>query len=929
MRRSGNAVMLLVLLLLSMVCGASDYEIREMLDPLTSVGGWTVGGDNYGKATKIEVASDPDGTGQLTAALIYEFTGVTTGYNNCQYIKRMPISASCNGIVVDVYGDGSGHALRMRIVDSTGKYLQYTFALLTWVGWREVSVNLRGPDVTWGGDEGRLPVAPFSFHGFLIDSKSRPFKGQGTIYVRNLRQAYLKTPTFLYEGFEDDSDWQLSTTSGSGQAYQTTEFAQSGRGSLKVQYQDMAAGGFLTITPKHSILLSDYPLEFSVYAYGTFNSGCFLLSDGAGREFQLPFGPSVFGQWFKLKGNWHDANVPELPLTPPIFFQGLRIYPQTKDGEFYLDLLVCDAMKIEEIRGGVFLTNQRAQVNYTLTSTETHTIDAFLQVLQNDSLYFQNKKALKVEGTVRGQWELPFLTEGFYQARFFYSKGKLQIAGPATEIMITTSQQPVSRKKPYIGVQTHYAHGKGKLPDNIQMAASAGVDMIRDEVYWRIVEKTKGEFVFPQLFDDYINEAIGRGMLVLLELNFGNEHYGGGAPETPGQLEAWGRYVEAVVRRYHDRVKHWEIWNEFDGGMGLREDQRQWSQEEKAQYYVPLLKTAYNIIKDIDPGATVIGCVTAGIRLEFIDTVFALGGGDYMDAVSVHPYCHPASPEAGDLLGRLDELRALLASHNCNHPIWITEIGWPTHIGRRGVSEQLQAIYLARMYTILLDSGKADAILWYDFHDDGTDEYYSQHNFGIIRYDYSLKPAYAALTTVCQEILGFTHSERLEMDDDIWAYRFIKDGDEVYVFWTTGSDTTITFPSLEPVIVRDVFGHKEEYAPGETGLKLNISHSPIFVRKKSVMAPNGGVLALSEKAVRQGQGLRLTLRAEKQIDFVTVRVFNLAGSKVKEKTFSALGSTAEFLLSTDGLLPGMYILQAVLKDVNGSRTQEQAVFLVL
>ena len=106
-----------------------------------------------------------------------------------------------------------------------------------------------------------------------------------------------------------------------------------------------------------------------------------------------------------------------------------------------------------------------------------------------------------------------------------------------------------------------------------------------------------------------------------------------------------------------------------------------------------------------------IGGVLAGVDLEFLQVLFAKGGLQYMDALSIHPYCYPQSPEAGNLLGRLDQVRNLMDQGGKRLPIWVTEIGWPTHQGDgRGVDEETQAAYLARMYTLFASQPDVAAV---------------------------------------------------------------------------------------------------------------------------------------------------------------------------------------------------------------------------
>lgn len=81
--------------------------------------------------------------------------------------------------------------------------------------------------------------------------------------------------------------------------------------------------------------------------------------------------------------------------------------------------------------------------------------------------------------------------------------------------------------------------------------------------------------------------------------------------------------------------------------------------------------------------------------------------------------------------------------HDAATPLWVTELGWATSAG--GMSEDRQAQWLTGSLTTLLHSGEVSAVFWYNLRDGGNDASDWEDNFGLVRYDWSPKPAYTAL----------------------------------------------------------------------------------------------------------------------------------------------------------------------------------------
>ena len=78
-----------------------------------------------------------------------------------------------------------------------------------------------------------------------------------------------------------------------------------------------------------------------------------------------------------------------------------------------------------------------------------------------------------------------------------------------------SSDQPASAKiepQYILGVATHFAQNKGDLATSLNGVKSLGISSIRDEFYWRRVEKKKGEYRIPNAFKKYVETANTKGI---------------------------------------------------------------------------------------------------------------------------------------------------------------------------------------------------------------------------------------------------------------------------------------------------------------------------------------------------------------------------------------------------------------------------------
>ena len=298
----------------------------------------------------------------------------------------------------------------------------------------------------------------------------------------------------------------------------------------------------------------------------------------------------------------------------------------------------------------------------------------------------------------------------------------------------------------YVGVCTHFAQNKGTPSQNLEMAARAGIVSIRDEVYWQRVERQKGKLVIPDYFGKYLDEAVKRGIRPLIILDYGNRFYdGGNYPASDEALEGFARYCEAIVRYAGDRVKLYQVWNEWDGGCGMRGYGRG-----TPEGYVKLLKTVYPRLKKIAPDAIIISnSVCTGEK--FLENTFRLGVLDYCDAIGFHTYNYTLLHTPVEAwFKRMQNLRKLIHSYNGgkDKPVFITEMGYPNHLSNSGSSEEESAIKLARLYLYARTLPFLKGLYWYDFQDDGWNSAHNENNFGLVRADLTPKLPYFAMKSL-------------------------------------------------------------------------------------------------------------------------------------------------------------------------------------
>jgi hypothetical protein len=228
-----------------------------------------------------------------------------------------------------------------------------------------------------------------------------------------------------------------------------------------------------------------------------------------------------------------------------------------------------------------------------------------------------------------------------------------------------------------------------------------GVKKIRLQAGWAKCERVPGVYDWKWL-DEIIDYAVANNIEPWVQTSYGNPAYpGGGGVNLLNSLmtseeayDAWDRWVEALVTRYKDRVKEWEIWNEPDHpGQNI-------TPETTAHLNI---RTA-EIIKRIQPEAKIAGLAYTSnsdkVYLDkFLKVIADAGKLDLFNWISYHSYT--MRPEDAYTEKRVLGLRTVIEKYSKNILLRQGENGAPsTYIPSFALSEYYWTEYTQAKYNM-------------------------------------------------------------------------------------------------------------------------------------------------------------------------------------------------------------------------------------
>ncbi|MDV6260053.1 cellulase family glycosylhydrolase [Rhodococcoides yunnanense] len=220
----------------------------------------------------------------------------------------------------------------------------------------------------------------------------------------------------------------------------------------------------------------------------------------------------------------------------------------------------------------------------------------------------------------------------------------------------------------------------------------------------------------------------------------------------PSDPERFSEFAKLVANRYKDRIRTWEIWNEPNTGATF-------GPSVDLQTYIPMLKQSYQKIKSIDPDIEVLTGGTSPTidndtdlsPASFVKGLYAAGAGPFFDAIAMHPYSAPdrlseasaQSYSSNTAIARIRE--TMVVNGDRNKKIWFTEFGAASGTGPESVTEDKQAELLVDGIDYLRSLSYCGGIFLFDFRDIDSGNSVDELNAGLVRSDFSPKPALDAV----------------------------------------------------------------------------------------------------------------------------------------------------------------------------------------
>jgi hypothetical protein len=419
-------------------------------------------------------------------------------------------------------------------------------------------------------------------------------------------------------------------------------------------------------------------------------------------------------------------------------------------------------------------------------------------------------------GVVGGHYRVALddLPQGYYDLSFTPS-GASRVASSIIVLDATADGSIVTDQRFGVGAHVEEPY----YNDSATAAAAVGVSSIRNDAYWNSTEKSAGQYAFPEVYNTAFAQFVEAGLAPLPISNGTNKLYDGGKiPTSPSGIQAYANYTAALADQYD--LESVEIFNELNTqrfnnstcGVG-------------ADCYFPLLKAAFEKVKAVSPSTKVLGPANGNQDDPFLTELYRIGGLNYLDAVTYHPYV--AVPEL--LAPDIQAAQARIAEYNNGNakPIWLTEFGW-TASG--GLSEATQANYLVRAEVIALASG-IERLFWYDLVNDEVDGSH-EGNFGLFRRETAVLPFEPKPAAMAQALLIRKVHEKdfASMDAVPNAYSYVYGAGDgaTRVAWSTAG-ASVSYAATGPVTITTAMGTATTVDPVDGVVTVQLGEEPMYV----------------------------------------------------------------------------------------------------
>ncbi len=166
--------------------GLRDLFTRTNIFDFESMGGWQRGIQPNGTLSSTTAFQHG---GAMAAQLDYTFSTIDNDYVVFTRQRPLLIPSQSYALGMWVYGDGSGHTIKVWLRDAEGEILQYALGTAGPAGWRLLQAPIGGTVPEWNritkGGNGQLDF-PAAVYALVLDDAPDRAVSSGTIYLDDL-----------------------------------------------------------------------------------------------------------------------------------------------------------------------------------------------------------------------------------------------------------------------------------------------------------------------------------------------------------------------------------------------------------------------------------------------------------------------------------------------------------------------------------------------------------------------------------------------------------------------------------------------------------------------------------------------------------------------------------------------------------------------
>lgn len=406
-----------------------------------------------------------------------------------------------------------------------------------------------------------------------------------------------------------------------------------------------------------------------------------------------------------------------------------------------------------EYAGNIFTSREDMKIdfNFTNTSQNSHSFNAVYEITDERGRIIKNENenlSLASGENHQKVFSSPVERFGIYNLAVTVTDdcGRTYTYDKAFSYVNAPKNMPRKESIGMVSRMVSLTSSSGPDVDaSMQIIDNLGVGTIKDGVRWYEYEQSKGVYGLNDTKKERLAKEIAyaqdHGVELWVAFHGDNPDIYNTADKIPRDAEALNALkaaAESFAREYKGQISTFSFTNEPD--LSRRQDVL------SCEDFAEALRYFSEGIRAGNPDAEIIGVNTSQTNTEWIEGLIRAGAGEYMDAVGIHPYQGPGSPESLKWVEMTSSVREMLSKHGYGHiKVYGTEGNSPESKAYNTLLQQ--GFNLVRTYALMEATGCIDAFAphqLYSLLQSGDDE----NGYGIIepwadkKNPCSAKPAY-------------------------------------------------------------------------------------------------------------------------------------------------------------------------------------------